>query len=198
MFCVSCKRISPAGSVYCAYCPGRRCFNGIMCKNNHRNQIGTKTCPHCGTDEFSDHTWGLPTGYMVAPLTLLAVAYLWKIGLAHGSDIGHGLWVGTSHVFGFLTNSDENALYYLLRSAAAYLFLTWVIGLVFSVGPGSVGKFGNFLKGIPWQLVCLLWKGLPKVLGLLWRSGAKASGLVRGKGSAPFPLSGKDKGGSGS
>lgn len=189
MFCWKCKKTSPSGSVYCAHCPIRRCFNGVMCKNSHRCQVGTKTCPSCGSDEFSEHTWGLPTGWLAKIATVALLVYLWKVGLNHGSDVADGLWKGAAYTFGFLTNSDSNALSNVLRATGAYLFIGWIIGLYLSMLPGSVGKFGGFLRSLPAKSVLFVVGWVPKLLQLLWRGIIQLSGLKPQK-----PTPGKDSG----
>lgn len=189
MLCLKCLKTSPANSVYCSYCPGSRCFNGITCKQGHRCRVGTKTCYSCGNNEFSDYTWGLPTGWMAKIATIALLVSLWKISLNHGSDIAGGLWLGATHAFGFLTNSDSNALPNVLRSIGAYLFIGWFIGLFLSMLPGSVGKFGGFLRSLPAKSLLLVVGWVPKLLQLLWRGIIQISGLKPQK-----PTPGKDSG----
>lgn len=189
MFCLSCKKTSPSGSVYCAHCPGSRCFNGVMCKQGHRCQVGTKTCHSCGSNEFSDHTWGLPTGWLAKAATIALLVYLWKVGLNHGSDVANCLWWGATQTFGFLTNSDSNALPNVLRTIGAYLFIGWIVGLYLSMLPGSFGKVGGFLRSLPAQAALFCVRGLPKLLMMLWRGVIQLSGLKPQK-----PTGGKDSG----
>ncbi len=178
MLCLCCKRLSPPRSAFCAFCEGGKSFNGIYCSSGHRCGVGTRSCPTCGNTEFSEHVWGLPTGWIAKIASVAILVYVWKVGLAHGGQILPILGRGIAYTFGFLTNSDSNALEYLLRTVCAYSFIGWLIGMWLHLMPGQGGAPGRFLRSIParyWQLAT---RYVPKLLVLVWRGVVKLSGLA--------------------
>lgn len=191
MLCLKCKHLSPPGSTYCTHCPDRRTFNGVVCGGGHRSSVGTRICGTCGSPEFSEYVWGIPTGWIARFATVAILVYIWKVGLAHGDQLLPILGSGVAYTFGFLTNSDSSALGHIVRTVLAYSFLGWVIGMWLHVLPGQGGALGRLLRGIPsryWQTVTRL---LPKLLGLAWRGVMKISGLATKK--VPVPSSAKAK-----
>ena len=197
MWCCKCWRLSPPGSVFCSQCEGKRSFNSIICGAGHRCQVGTVTCPTCGSDEFSEQTTGLPVGWMAKPVTILLLVYVWKIGLAHHSDVLPVLWIGVTKVFGFLTNSDAYDLENLLRTAVAWGFLFWMIGLGMHILPSQGWALGRFLRSLPVRVYQLIVRWVPRLLILLWRGIVRFSGLVTSKPSSLLPTKAKDKIGKG-
>nr|WP_309693261.1 hypothetical protein [Armatimonas sp.] len=154
------------------------------------------TCPTCGSDEFSEHTTGLPVGWLAKPVTALLLVYVWKIGLAHHSDVLPVLWIGVTEAFGFLTNSDAYALENLLRTAVAWGFVFWMIGLGMNTLPSQGWALGRFLRSLPVRTYQLTLRWIPCVLALLWRGVIRLSGLGTSK-SQTLPAKAKDKTGKG-
>lgn len=149
MLCLTCRRLSPPGARYCSYCPEGKSFNGIICAYGHRSCRGTLVCPTCRNSEFSEATWGVPTGWIAKVVTVGLLIMIWKIGLAHSSGVFSALGVGLSWSFGFLTNTNSGMLPALLRGAVAWGILAWLVGLWLSVMPGQGGALGRFLRGLP-------------------------------------------------
>ena len=196
MFCLKCKRLSPVGSAYCAYCPGKYSFNGIICSGGHRCHVGSQCCPTCGSSEFSEHTWGIRTGWIAKLGTVALLVYLWKVGLAHGGDILPILESGAAYTFGFMTNSDSNASGNALRTIFAYGFVFWMIGLWMHILPGQGGVLGKFFRSLPVRVYQLTLRWIPRVGLLLWRGVMRVSGLAASKPAA-LPGKSKDKTGKG-
>ena len=192
IFCLTCKKLSSPGSTYCAYCPGGKSFNSIRCSAGHRCNIGVVTCPTCGSGEFSEHVYGVPTGWVAKLLTVAIVIYLWKLGLAHSDTVFGAFGAGAALAFGLMTNSDGNALGYVLQTGLFYLVMAWVFGLWLSIMPGGGGSVGKFLRSIP----VLLWKQalrwIPRLGSLLWKGVMSLSGLTSKK-PATLALKGKGK-----
>lgn len=196
MLCCRCWRLSPPGSVYCSQCEGKRSFNGVICGGGHRCQVGTVTCPTCGSDEFSEHTTGMPVSWLAKPLTCFLLVCIWKLALAYHTTLFPVLWGGTADVFGFLTNSDSYALENLLRTMGAWGLVLWMIGLGMNVLPSKGWALGRFLRSLPVRIYQLIVRWVPRLLILLWRGVIK---LVGGKASksTPSPNRTNDKTGKG-
>jgi hypothetical protein len=151
-------------------------------------------CPTCGNSEFSEHTYGLPTGWIAKLLTVALLVYLWKLGLAHSDSVLGAFFVGASYAFGFMTNSDKNALAYISQTGLFYLALAWVFGLWLSIMPGGGGAVGKFLRGIPGYLWRQFLRLAPRVGSLAWKGVVRVSGMAPTK---PVSLPGKSKSKSG-
>jgi hypothetical protein len=192
MFCCSCRRLSPPHSVYCSQCVGKRSFNGIVCGGGHRCQVGTVTCPTCGSDEFSDYTRGIPVDWVAKLATILLLVYVWKLGLAHHCELLPALWMGITQLFGFLTNSNACALENLLSTVFAWGFIVWIIGLWMNILPSQGWALGRFLRSLPVRVYQLTLRWIPRLLVLLWRGVVRVSGLATNK-SAALLVKSKDK-----
>ena len=189
MLCWKCKKISPTGSLYCAYCPGSLSFNCVVCAKGHRNPVGVNSCATCGNPELSNSTLGIPTGPVSWVATVVVMILIWKLVFAYGGAIAGGLWWVASHGFGFLTNSSQSALGNLLNGAGAWLIFLWMIGLAMSILPGSLGKIGVWMRNLPFQLALKAFRQAPRALGTLWRTVVTVSGLRSSKPSG----NGKDR-----
>ncbi len=182
MFCLTCKKLSSPGSTYCAYCPGGKSFNSIRCSAGHRCNIGVVSCPTCGSGEFCEHTYGIPTGWIAKLMTVAILVYLWKFGLAHSDSVLGALGAGASLAFGFMTNSpDKNALAYVLQVSLFYLVMAWVLGLWLTLMPSGGGAVGKFLRGIPSYLWRQIMRWVPRLAGWLGKGVLRLSGLVQSK-----------------
>jgi hypothetical protein len=178
MFCWTCKHISPPGSLYCAYCPGQKSFNAIICGGGHHCRVGMKTCPTCARNDFSDHTLGIPTGWITKGISLTLMIFLARIGFAHGGSLLSSLWIGASYAFGFATNSNASALGFVANTAFAYGLTAWLLGYVLLVVPGQGGSAGKFLRDFPLRLMLLTLRSLPRLALFLGRSVLRFSGLT--------------------
>ncbi len=197
MFCWTCKHISPAGSVYCAHCLTPRSFNAIICGGGHRCQTGTRTCPTCSRNDFSQPSLGIPTWWIAKGIVIALLAHLWNVGTVHGGDLFPALWVGAGYAFGFATNSDTGALGRLVNHAISYGLLAWFFGFFLLVLPGQGGKVGQFLRALPLQLVQLAFRHLPRLAKSLFLAGLHFTGLVSRKSGTRAGKSApkKDEGG---
>ena len=96
-----------------------------------------------------------------------------------------------------MTNSDKNALAYVLQVSLFYLVMAWVIGLWLTLMPGGGGATGKFLRGIPTYLWRQILHWAPRIAGWLGKSVLRLSGLVQSKSPAlpPKVKEHHDKGG---
>jgi hypothetical protein len=178
MFCWICKHISPPGSIYCAYCPGKKAFNAIICGGGHRCRIGMNTCPTCSSVEFSDHTLGIPVGWIAKGIALTLVIFLARVGFAHGSSLLSAVWVGASHAFGFVTNSNASSLGFVANATLAYGLTALVMGYLLLLVPGQGGGVGKFLREWPLHLLGRIFDALRRLAQSLGRALLRVSGLT--------------------
>jgi RNA polymerase subunit RPABC4/transcription elongation factor Spt4 len=179
MFCWTCKHISPPGSIYCAYCPGKKAFNAIICGGGHRCRIGMKSCPICPSDDFSDHTLGIPVGWIAKGIALTLVIFLARVGFAHGSSLLSAVWVGASYAFGFVTHSNASALGFVANAALAYGLTAWIVGFLLLTVPGQGGGIGKFLREWPLHLLLRTFDALPRLALALGRALLRLLGMTR-------------------
>lgn len=178
MFCIHCRRISPAGSVFCAYCPGApRSFNGVRCGSGHTCPIGIQTCPTCGSTEFSEWTRGIPTAWLAKLATLLLLLGGWKIGLAHLGSILDVIETVAAYCFGVLTNTNRTTLPFLVQTGLFYALLGWILGWWLRLLPGGGGAVGTLLRNLPVTAFRLLVRWLPRLLLSMGRAIVRLSGL---------------------
>ncbi len=187
MLCLTCRKISPSGSAYCAYCPGPCSFNAPLCAGGHRCPVdkSLQACPICGNSEFSEMTRGIPTGWLAKPVIALLLLGVWKISLAH---LGGLMSVGgtvTAYTFGVVTNTNASTLEFIIRTSLFYAVLLWLLGLGLQLMPGSGGAIGKFLRGLPLFALRTLLRWLPRLLRFVVGGILRMAGFHAGKAVAP-------------
>lgn len=192
MLCLKCKRISPQGSLYCSTCPGSLSFNCVVCSGGHRCPVGSVTCPTCGKGDFSQPVTGIPLRGISVLGSIVLLLLLGKLLFANGGLVGLWLWRSASFGFGFMTGSDSNALWYVMRSLIAWSILIWFFGAWMSLVHGSIGKVGTWVRNLPFVLAVRAIRSTPKLLSRCWQ------GITLLTGMSTRTHKSKDKGGSGS
>ena len=169
MVCLSCRRASPAGSVYCGGCG--RTFGSRICGKGHRNRPapGLACCTTCGSLELTEATRYVPlrgTGIVLAGLAALGV---WRWAIAHLALLGGLLWRGALDALAVLLDQAPCQIVSDLRRGLSWLLTLWLLGWAMALLPGRGGALGIFLRSLPGAILkaaARVARPLPRLLGL--------------------------------
>ena len=149
MLCLSCRRASPAGSVYCGGCG--RTFGSRICGNGHRNRPspGLACCTTCGSVELTDAARYVPLRWVATLLASLTALCIWRWAVAHIALLGGLLWRGVLDVLALLLDRTPCEMVRDLRQALSWLLTLWLLGWAMLLLPGRGGTAGTLLRSLP-------------------------------------------------
>lgn len=142
-FCLTCKRVSPSGSVYCAHCSPARSFGGRRCPKGHLSPASTRgACIVCGKPNAD-------LSQATAYLNLGCLPRLFAWGII--ATLGLFLWANHAFLWGvterllkhlftpLLGPTSEGVSFALLRLLDRALFWLLFGTLVLRLIPGKTG-----------------------------------------------------------
>ena len=88
--CLSCRFVSPAGSLLCGRCG--RSFGGRLCPRHHLSPAGSQFCVQCGKKELTDSTLFLTLGWLSRLLAWGMALLLLSLLSHHVGGLAHSLW----------------------------------------------------------------------------------------------------------
>lgn len=79
IFCRSCKKLWPAGSLFCGSC--KRSFDGRRCPKLHLSPASARVCVVCGSNELTQAARSMRLGCLSVAFAWLIVLVLLRLGL---------------------------------------------------------------------------------------------------------------------
>ena len=173
MLCLSCKTVSPHGTIYCNGCG--RSLGCRSCGSGHVNPMSAKRCGSCGSGDLSEPTRCLAlTGlHRVVAWGVTLLVMVWA--LHHLSRVVGSAWSavcwGTRSLFG--AGDRENARY--ATAVLTWFLMALLVSLVLPDPAGSSIRRAMLLAA-RWAVKATV-VAVPRVAVALYR-------LVEGKGQA--------------
>ncbi len=179
MLCLSCRRASPAGSVYCGGCG--RTFGSRICGSGHRNRPapGLACCTTCGSLELTEAARYVPIRWAGTLLASLIALFAWRWAVAHLAFLASLLLRGMLIALALLLDTTPCGIAWDVRRGLSWLLTLWMLGWAMTLLPGRGGGLGTLLRSLPGivlkaliRLARPLLRSSYRVLsGLVWRSG---------------------------
>ena len=179
MLCLSCRRASPAGSVYCGGCG--RTFGSRICGSGHRNRPapGLACCTTCGSLELTEAARYVPLRWAGTLLATLISLFAWRWAVAHVIFLASLLWRGALIVLALLLDTTPCEILWDVRRGLSWLLTLWMFGWAMTLLPGRGGGLGSLLRSLPGLVLKALIRLMRPLLrtsyrvlsGLVWRSG---------------------------
>jgi len=177
MVCLSCRRASPTGSVYCGRCG--RTFGSRICEKGHRNRPapGLACCTSCGSMELTEAARYVPLRGAGIVLACLATLGVWRWAIAHLTLLGGLLWRGALDALALLLDWAPCEIVQDLRRGLSWLLTLWLLGWAMALLPGRGGALGTLLRSLPGAILKTTAgaaRPLPRLLGralfkLVWQ-----------------------------
>lgn len=167
--CLSCWRVSPAGSRFCAGC-GKSLGCRVCGDGGHNAPLTAESCPKCGTWDLSDGVRSVSLAPVTRVLALLLAVWAWKAWiLPNGGSIAACAGRGVLILTAFLTNSTPLRIREMIFSIPVFVGMAWFIGQAMALLPRNGGVIGRFLRDLPFAICRFAWSRLlPKLLRGLW------------------------------
>ncbi|WP_395137813.1 hypothetical protein [Armatimonas sp.] len=128
---------------------------------------------------LTPHAVGISLNWLPKLISILILIGLFRMGLAHGGDVGNALWLGSSYSFAFLTGSHVNSLGNLIQVALVWATIAWIFGLFLGMMPSGGGVIGKTLRSLPLLALQFVLRGAPRLLGALWTVTLRVFGLIK-------------------
>ena len=163
--CLSCRRVSPGGSIFCGYCA--RSFGMRLCANKHKNAPHVLCCTTCASPDLTEATQFVPLGCLPIGLSLLCGLALWRWCLAHLCFLGTAAWVFALWLVSLLLGLSPCAINRLFWDGVRGLIMLWLLGTLLSLLPGQGGTADTWLRGLPSRAASLTFTGIRALLKTL-------------------------------
>ena len=133
--CLTCRRLSPGGTVYCTQCA---CTWGCrICPRGHRNAMRSLFCGTCGIDDLTTATAYLPLGWLNRCLTTLMLVGVWRWLFHHGRLVGRGVFAIAALALSILFDTTPGTLCsYAIRMV---IWLSVIYGLI-TFSPAAISR----------------------------------------------------------
>lgn len=132
--CLSCRFVSPAGSLLCGRCG--RSFGGRLCSRHHLSPAGSQFCVQCGKQELTESTLFLSLGWVSRLIAWGGALLLISLITHHASGLAYGLWAvawwAVVHLLNVCPCAVVRELVRALTWLLALLLLSWLL-------PGTAG-----------------------------------------------------------
>jgi hypothetical protein len=160
-FCLTCRRLSPGGTLFCSTCG--HSWGGRLCPKGHRNPGNAQFCATCGKPDLTAATGYVPLGCPVQAASLLVLAAAVRWVWHHAAYLLRGVWAiglwGASLVSGVPAAALEQGVMRLVSWFAALyvlsLFLPSWLANPLRKGLSVAAGFALRLVG---QAAALVWR----------------------------------------
>lgn len=143
---MGCKRLSPAGSLYCGFCS--RSFGARYCQNKHANAPAVRCCTTCASPMLSESTNFLSLKWIGLALSGGTAVLAWKWLIAHLALALALIGAVAAWILAVLLNTTPCRVVQGAHLLVLWLVALWASGRVLRLLPGGGGLAGDAIRTI--------------------------------------------------
>jgi len=159
ILCLSCRRLSASGSVYCTWC--RRSLGARRCPKGHASPRYAKCCRTCGSRDLSEAASSIRLRWLGIALGWLLVLGTLRLAIQRFPALLSLAWWAACALGRFLFGDTGSAI---IAAARGFLNEALALLLIYTV-------FALAFKKNPWPL----WRGIARLIGRILPFAARFS-----------------------